>query len=142
MVGSTRLWIVSASFLVVTGMTAAHAQTKDSIIWNDPPKTTTAPSTAPSSTAPIRDDYAPPKTLVPPPSASAAPAPPSHAGDQAITWSEPSMPPKDKVGKTNTSAGAAGPCREFQQNVVIDGKRQQAHGTACRQPDGSWRIVN
>ncbi len=32
-------------------------------------------------------------------------------------------------------------CREFQQNVVVAGKEQQAYGTACRQPDGTWKIV-
>ncbi len=25
-------------------------------------------------------------------------------------------------------------------SVVIDGKAQSAHGTACREPDGTWRI--
>lgn len=33
-------------------------------------------------------------------------------------------------------------CREFQQTVTIDGQTQSAYGTACRQPDGSWKIVN
>ncbi len=33
-------------------------------------------------------------------------------------------------------------CREFQQRVVIDGKEQSAYGTACRQPDGQWKIAN
>jgi surface antigen len=32
-------------------------------------------------------------------------------------------------------------CREFQQQVVVGGKVQDAYGTACRQPDGSWEIV-
>lgn len=32
-------------------------------------------------------------------------------------------------------------CREFQQSVVIDGKRQQAFGAACQTPDGGWEIV-
>ena len=32
-------------------------------------------------------------------------------------------------------------CREFQQQVVIGGELQDAYGTACRQPDGSWEIV-
>ncbi len=32
-------------------------------------------------------------------------------------------------------------CREFQQQVVIGGEPQDAYGTACRQPDGSWEIV-
>jgi surface antigen len=32
-------------------------------------------------------------------------------------------------------------CREFQQQVMIGGNLQDAYGTACRQPDGSWEIV-
>ncbi len=38
-----------------------------------------------------------------------------------------------------TSAGQY--CREFQQTVTVGGKSEQAYGTACRQPDGSWKIV-
>lgn len=33
-------------------------------------------------------------------------------------------------------------CREYTQTVYIDGRSEQAHGTACRQPDGSWQIQN
>ena len=33
-------------------------------------------------------------------------------------------------------------CREYQKEVTIDGKIQQTFGTACRQPDGTWRIQN
>ena len=32
-------------------------------------------------------------------------------------------------------------CREFQQTIVVGGREEQGHGTACRQPDGSWKIV-
>lgn len=32
-------------------------------------------------------------------------------------------------------------CREFQQTVSIGGRSEQAYGTACRQPDGTWRII-
>ncbi|MFQ5894848.1 MAG: RT0821/Lpp0805 family surface protein [Nitrospinota bacterium] len=32
-------------------------------------------------------------------------------------------------------------CREFQQTITIGGKTEQAYGTACRQPDGTWKIV-
>lgn len=32
-------------------------------------------------------------------------------------------------------------CREFQQTISVSGDTQQAHGSACRQPDGSWQIV-
>jgi hypothetical protein len=33
-------------------------------------------------------------------------------------------------------------CREFQQTVTIGGKSQEAYGTACQQPDGSWEVVS
>ena len=34
------------------------------------------------------------------------------------------------------------PCREFQQTVTIGGRTEQAYGRACRQGDGSWKIVS
>jgi surface antigen len=33
-------------------------------------------------------------------------------------------------------------CREYSQAVKIGGESQQAYGTACRNPDGSWEILN
>jgi hypothetical protein len=33
-------------------------------------------------------------------------------------------------------------CREYQRDVVVGGQRQESYGTACRQPDGAWKIVN
>lgn len=39
-----------------------------------------------------------------------------------------------------TSAGQQ--CREFTQTVTVGGKTQEAYGTACRQPDGTWKIVS
>ncbi|MBY0510680.1 MAG: hypothetical protein K2P94_11085 [Rhodospirillaceae bacterium] len=33
-------------------------------------------------------------------------------------------------------------CREFQQQVTIGGNDEDAYGTACLQPDGSWQVVN
>ena len=38
--------------------------------------------------------------------------------------------------------GYDGPCREFEQRVYIDGRPETATGIACRQPDGTWRIVS
>jgi surface antigen len=32
-------------------------------------------------------------------------------------------------------------CREFSQTIYIDGRPQYGRGVACRQRDGSWRIV-
>ncbi len=32
-------------------------------------------------------------------------------------------------------------CREYQQTVIVGGRVEEAYGRACRQPDGSWRIL-
>lgn len=32
-------------------------------------------------------------------------------------------------------------CREYTHTIYIDGRPQTARGTACRQPDGTWRPV-
>jgi len=33
-------------------------------------------------------------------------------------------------------------CREYHTSVNVGGRMEDAYGTACRQPDGSWKIVN
>ncbi len=32
-------------------------------------------------------------------------------------------------------------CREYSQTIVVGGRKQDGYGKACRQPDGSWQIV-
>jgi hypothetical protein len=32
-------------------------------------------------------------------------------------------------------------CREYQSMTTVGGQQIASYGTACRQPDGSWRIV-
>lgn len=32
-------------------------------------------------------------------------------------------------------------CREYSQSITVGGKTQQGYGTACRQDDGSWKII-
>ena len=32
-------------------------------------------------------------------------------------------------------------CREYTQAITVGGRREEAYGRACRQPDGSWQIV-
>ncbi len=62
---------------------------------------------------------------------------------QASSWSNPDSGHRGTVTPTRTYQAASGdPCREYQQTVTIDGKTEQAFGRACRQPDGSWKIVN
>jgi len=33
-------------------------------------------------------------------------------------------------------------CREFRQQIKVGDRSEQAYGTACQQPDGSWEIVS
>ena len=35
-----------------------------------------------------------------------------------------------------------GPCRRFEQRIWIDGREETGTGIACRNPDGSWQILN
>lgn len=33
-------------------------------------------------------------------------------------------------------------CREYQATVTVGGMPQPSYGTACLQPDGTWRVAN
>lgn len=33
-------------------------------------------------------------------------------------------------------------CREYQRSVNVGGHLQESYGTACRQPDGAWKVVS
>jgi surface antigen len=62
---------------------------------------------------------------------------------QQITWSNPESGHSGTVTPTRQGTDASGnQCREYQSTVTIGGKTEQAYGTACRQPDGSWKVVN
>jgi len=62
---------------------------------------------------------------------------------QSTGWTNPDSGNHGTITPTRTFQTANNEyCREFQQTVVIGGEEEQAHGTACRQSDGSWRIVN
>ncbi len=66
-------------------------------------------------------------------------APSGHA----VAWKNPDSGHSGTVTPTKTYQTASGAyCREYQTTVVIEGKQDNAHGTACRQADGSWKIVN
>ena len=59
------------------------------------------------------------------------------------TWRDPDSGAQGSVVPRSAWKNAQGQyCREFQQTIIISGKRQNAYGTACRQPGGQWKIVN
>jgi len=58
------------------------------------------------------------------------------------TWVNPDTGYQYVVTPTSTYDSGTGPCREYTMDATIGGKTEQVYGTACRQPDGSWKIVN
>jgi surface antigen len=60
---------------------------------------------------------------------------------QSAAWKNPDSGNSGTITPTKTYQAASGQyCREYRQDVIIGGEEQQAYGTACRQPDGSWKI--
>jgi surface antigen len=60
---------------------------------------------------------------------------------EAVAWQNPDSGNSGSVTPTQTYQIAGGQyCRRYTQDLMIDGEQHETHGTACRQPDGSWAI--
>jgi surface antigen len=61
--------------------------------------------------------------------------------NRVVSWENPDGRAYE-VKPTRSFEDANGrQCREYVTTARIDGRLQQAYGTACRQPDGSWQLV-
>lgn len=59
-----------------------------------------------------------------------------------IQWSNPQSGNYGYYTPVRDGRDTAGNyCREFQQTIIVGGRQQTGVGTACQQPDGSWRIM-
>jgi surface antigen len=61
---------------------------------------------------------------------------------ESISWNNPESgnrgtytPVRD--GQTRTGAY----CRQYQQTIYVGGQQETATGTACKNPDGTWKIT-
>lgn len=62
---------------------------------------------------------------------------------QALPWSNPQSGNSGSITPATPYKTESGQyCREFQNKITVGGQTQNAYGTACRQPDGSWQIVS
>ena len=62
---------------------------------------------------------------------------------QSSSWANPDTGHSGEVTPTRTYTSADGtPCRDFTQTIYVDGEYEEINGTACRQPDGSWKPTN
>ena len=63
--------------------------------------------------------------------------------NQPIAWNNPQNGGQYQVTPQPAYNDQQGRyCREYQTNATIGGRTEQTYGRACRQPDGSWQIVN
>ncbi len=61
---------------------------------------------------------------------------------QAVNWNNPDTGHSGTITPVRDGTDSSGNyCREFQQVITVGGQQQQAYGTACRQPDGTWKVV-
>ncbi len=62
--------------------------------------------------------------------------------NQTSSWHNPNTGADVSTMPTRTFVSNSGEnCREYQTTVTVSGKKERAYGTACRQPDGSWKVV-
>ena len=57
-------------------------------------------------------------------------------------WVNPDTRIQYTVIPTRTYDAPSGPCRDYTVDAIIGGRAERGYGTACRQPDGSWRAVS
>lgn len=69
----------------------------------------------------------------------------TSAGREPIVWDNPANSGGPATGQVRVvrdgSSSSGQPCREYVSTVRIAGESQEAYGVACREADGSWRIV-
>jgi len=66
----------------------------------------------------------------------------NRTGD-ATTWENPDSGKQVTFVPTETYQKDSGRyCREYRTQVEVGNDIEEAYGTACRQPDGSWEIVD
>lgn len=60
----------------------------------------------------------------------------------STTWVNPDSRNSYTVTPTRTYTESGGsPCREFTLDAKIGGNTEEVYGTACRQADGSWKVI-
>ena len=57
------------------------------------------------------------------------------------TWRNPDTGASYKVTPTRTRPSTEGPCREYTVEATVGGRPETVYGQACRQKDGSWKVM-
>lgn len=68
--------------------------------------------------------------------------PPPGTTTVTTTAPPPEQAPSAAPASSGTYTNEQGQtCREYQSTIMVGGQKQNAYGTVCLQPDGTWRIV-
>ncbi|VAV94749.1 hypothetical protein MNBD_ALPHA01-634 [hydrothermal vent metagenome] len=66
----------------------------------------------------------------------------TYPSGQPSTWYNPDSGNSGSYTPSPAYQDSSGAyCREYQQTITVGGKVEEAYGKACRQPDGTWKIV-
>ncbi|HCK31979.1 MAG: hypothetical protein CMH32_05775 [Micavibrio sp.] len=62
---------------------------------------------------------------------------------QEITWNNPDTGNSGSITPVRDGTASSGEyCREYQTEITVGGQKETGYGTACQQPDGSWKVIN
>ena len=62
---------------------------------------------------------------------------------ETISWNNPDSGNYGTVTPTRDGRAQSGEyCREYEQEIVVGGRKETAVGTACQRADGVWEIVS
>ena len=61
---------------------------------------------------------------------------------QSLPWRNPQSGNYGSITPSNYYQNSDGSyCREYSQTITVGGRQEQGYGRACRQADGTWKIV-
>lgn len=61
--------------------------------------------------------------------------------NQPMAWRNPDNGRYGEVVAQPVYQNNNGSCRDFTQTIFVDGRAETARGTACRNPDGTWKVM-
>ncbi len=66
----------------------------------------------------------------------------TYPDNRSSTWRNPNTNREYEMTPQRTYYENSSPCREYTMTAYIDGRPETVRGTACRQPDGTWKTTN
>ena len=62
---------------------------------------------------------------------------------QTVQWNNPESGHSGSITPRRDGTSSLGRyCREYEQTITVDGRRETAVGTACQNSDGTWEVLN